>query len=227
MGVLMALLAIALHGAALVRFHRSPSVPRTGSSAAARFWLVLAAAVTLIVAAASASDALAQSVLAPPLPSDCEIEEPDSVQISWDGPCDAGTWLLDTELGCRMWDWHPDPTDSAAWSGACPAGQKAGGGVLQWYEHGHPIDRFEGQFVAGRRQGFGRYFWNEAEWFIGFYKDGIPDGPGTAVIAGDAFYGIWQRGCLRRNDKVVAINVSRSSCETLPAVSSVCRGSCT
>ena len=199
-------------------------MPGTGSSGGARFGLVLAAALALIIAAATASESFAQSLAAAPSPSDCEVEEPDSVQISWDRPCEAGTWLLDTELGCRMWDWHPSPSDSAARSGACPAGQKAGAGVLQWYEHGHPIDRFEGQFVGGRRQGFGRYFWNEAEWFVGFYKDGIPDGPGTAVIAGDAFYGIWQRGCFTRTGKVVAINVNRSSCETLPALSSVAAG---
>jgi hypothetical protein len=154
---------------------------------------------------------------------DCLPEEPDSVQISWDAPCRTGTWLLDTELGCRMWDWHPAPGDDVTWSGACSSDGKVGRGVVQWYEHGRPIDRFEGEFVAGRRQGYGRYFWNESEWFVGFYKDGVPDGPGTAVIAGELFYGAWQRGCLRRGGKVVAINVDRSSCETPPRLSAACR----
>src|SRR5262245_26283543 len=82
---------------------------------------------------------------------DCLPKEPDSVQISWDTPCLEGTWLLDTELGCRMWDWHPAPEDTATWSGACRAGAKVGRGAVQWFEHGRPIDRFEGTYVAGRR----------------------------------------------------------------------------
>lgn len=77
---------------------------------------------------------------------DCPSEEPDSVQISWVEPCENGNWLFDTALDCRMWDWHPDQHDKASWSGTCPKGQKEGRGVLQWYEHGHPIDRFEGTY---------------------------------------------------------------------------------
>ena len=84
----------------------------------------------------------------------CLPDEPDSVQISWDSPCQDGTWLMDTELGCRMWDWHPAPEDTAFWTGACRAGLKEGRGVVQWLEHGQPIDRFEGSFVAGRRRFF-------------------------------------------------------------------------
>src|ERR1700750_2581818 len=67
---------------------------------------------------------------------DCPTVEPDSVQISWIQPCEEGNWLLDTETGCRMWDWHPDPRDHASWSGSCPRGLKDGHGVVQWSEHG-------------------------------------------------------------------------------------------
>jgi hypothetical protein len=69
-------------------------------------------------------------------PMDCRVEEPDSVQISWDSPCQTGDWLLDTELGCRTWDWHPTPDDGATWTGACRSGAKSGHGVVQWFEHG-------------------------------------------------------------------------------------------
>ena len=80
-------------------------------------------------------------------PMACPVDEPDSVQISWDTPCLQGTWLLDTELGCRMWDWHHAPEDTATWSGTCRAGAKVGRGSVQWFEHGRPIDRFEGTYV--------------------------------------------------------------------------------
>ena len=143
----------------------------------------------------------------------CLPEEPDSVQISWDTPCQIGTWLMDTALGCRMWDWHPFPDDDATWSGACSAGKKVGRGVVQWYEHGRPIDRFEGTFVAGRRQGLGRYAWNGTDWYEGRYEDDLPNGPGAARIANEMFVGQWKNGCLRQGAKLVAIGVSRKSCE--------------
>src|SRR5262245_51229343 len=141
----------------------------------------------------------------------CPVDEPDSVQISWDTPCLEGTWLLDTELGCRMWDWHPAPEDTATWT-ICRAGIKAGSGVVQWFEHGRPIDRFEGTYVEGRRQGPGNYRWNETEWFDGVYESDVPDGPGTAHLAGEVFAGQWHRGCLEQGIRVVAIGVPRKSC---------------
>jgi hypothetical protein len=144
----------------------------------------------------------------------CQPDEPDSVQISWDAPCRRGEWLMDTELGCRMWDWHPAPEDGATWSGACKAGLKSGRGVVQWFEHGRPIDRFEGSFVAGRRQGRGRYDWNESDWYEGLYDNDIPHGSGTARIAGETFAGRWQHGCLRQGARTVAIGVLRKSCES-------------
>lgn len=145
-------------------------------------------------------------------PMDCRVVEPDSVQISWESPCQIGNWLLDTALGCRMWDWHPTPDDGAAWTGACPSGAKSGHGVVQWFENGRPIDRFEGTFVAGRREGYGKYSWNESDWFAGSYKDDLPDGPGTAHIAGEVFTGVWHRGCFAAVHRVVAIGVARKSC---------------
>jgi hypothetical protein len=173
-----------------------------------------AAAIVLSAVVATNGPANAEPATALPSSSDCAVDAPDAVQISWDAPCRTGTWLMDTELGCRLWDWHPAPDDRATWSGACAAGVKSGPGVVQWYEHGQPIDRFEGTFVAGRREGYGRYVWNESDWFLGFYKDDLPDGPGTAVIAGEALYGMWHRGCFMRNGKVVAINVNRASCDS-------------
>jgi hypothetical protein len=89
----------------------------------------------------------------------CDFAEPDSLQISWTGPCKDGSWRLDPQTGCRLWDWHPAPEDIATWSGDCPAGLKQGAGTIQWFEHGRPIDRFEGAFKGGKRTSFGRYEW--------------------------------------------------------------------
>lgn len=166
-----------------------------------------------IATAVLAAGLTAPSVVFAAGPMDCRAEEPDSVQISWEQPCQTGDWLLDTQLGCRMWDWHPMPEDGATWTGACRSGAKSGPGVVQWFEHGRPIDRFEGTFVTGRREGFGKYTWNEADWFAGSYKDDLPDGPGTAHLAGEVFTGHWHRGCLVKNGRAVAIGVARKSCD--------------
>jgi hypothetical protein len=146
--------------------------------------------------------------------AECALVEPASVQISWDAPCTEDNWLYEPTVGCRMWDWHPGPSDIVTWTGQCQAGLMVGRGVLQWSEHGQLIDRFEGAYVAGKRQGQGRYRWNEDNWFIGSYSDDVPEGPGTAQIAGYTFTGPWQGGCLTQGAKTVAIGVPLKSCPT-------------
>ena len=145
--------------------------------------------------------------------SQCLIDVPDSVEVSWLKPCQGGDWYFDTEAGCRLWDWHPEPRDIATWTGACRNGLKDGGGIVQWFEHGVSIDRFEGTYVGGLRQGFGRYDWSPELHFEGHYADDVPNGPGTAMIAGERYAGIWVVGCLRRRyNHVIAIGVPRKSC---------------
>lgn len=103
-----------------------------------------------------------------------------------------------------MWDWHPDPSDFITWTGACRGQRKVGSGVVQWFEHGRPIDWFEGSFVAGKRRGAGRYTWNDDNWFVGFHEDDVPNGLGTALIAGQTF---------RQAGRIVAIGTPLKSCD--------------
>lgn len=178
--------------------------------------LVLATIASTTVFAFSA---VAQQLALMPAAPDCPSVEPDSVQISWTAPCGEGNWLLDTQAGCRMWDWHPDPKDRAVWSGgSCPKGVKQGKGIVQWYEHGKPIDRFEGTYRDNKREGAGRYVWNETDRFEGTYKNDVPDGYGTATLAGQTFSGLWKHGCFIKGDRVVAIGVPRASCDAQPKV---------
>jgi hypothetical protein len=145
-------------------------------------------------------------------PVDCAPEEPISVQINWTAPCDNGNWLMDTEAGCRMWDWHPNPDDKVVWSGGCKGGLKDGKGVAQWFEDGLPIDRFEGNYRQGKREGSGRYVWNDKDRFEGAFADDVPNGYGTVKLAGETLAGDWHNGCLAERGLVVAIGVPRTSC---------------
>lgn len=159
---------------------------------------------------------MAQQIALAPGKPDCATDEPDSLQISWNAPCDEGDWLLEPGVGCRMWDWHPDRQDKATWSGACRSGLKDGKGVMRWTEHGQPIDLFQGTYRNGRREGAGRYSWNQADRFDGSYADGLPNGFGTVVVNGTALSGQWRNGCLKVRDKAVAIGVSLASCDREP-----------
>lgn len=170
-------------------------------------------AAALVLASASA---FAQQLAMAPGPfsgkPDCPPDEPDSVQISWTAPCDTGGWLLDTATGCRMWDWHPEPGDTAAWTGACKSTLKEGRGVVQWFEHGLPIDRFEGSYSRGLREGQGRYEWNNNDRYEGSYAEGLPNGYGTVRLEGEVLAGEWKNGCLSRGERTVAIGVPLDSC---------------
>jgi hypothetical protein len=170
------------------------------------------AAITMLVAPVAYAQQLAMAIGK----GDCPTVEPDSLQISWVRPCEEGDWLLDTQSGCRMWDWHPDTRDHATWTGACPSGAKDGHGIVQWLEHGTKIDRFEGTYRQGKREGFGRYEWNNDTRYQGRYANDVPDGFGTAVVAGETFAGDWKNGCLMKGTHVVAIGVPRTSCDGVP-----------
>jgi hypothetical protein len=154
-------------------------------------------------------------------PQSCDAAEPDSLQINWTAPCRDGSWSLDPQAGCRLWDWRPEPEDTVTWSGACLSGRKDGRGVAQWYEHGRPIDRFEGVFRLGKRQGFGRYDWPAGQRYQGAYEADLPNGPGTVTIDGASFTGSWRRGCLVHGAKRIAIGVPLSSCGSGPVVDRV------
>ncbi len=154
------------------------------------------------------------SLLVPPAfaADECDPGDPDTLQVSWTAPCEDGTWLLDTSVGCRMWDWHPAPEDTVTWAGTCRHGSKEGHGVLQWFEHGRPIDRFEGTFRNNQRVGTGSYRWTDLDSFEGTYVAGLPQGRGTAYISGMPYTGMWKRGCVETAGKVIAINTPITSC---------------
>lgn len=143
----------------------------------------------------------------------CDIREPDSLEINWTAPCQDGSWDLDPRTGCRMWNWRPDPEDTATWSGRCLSGRKEGHGTVQWYEHGRPIDRFEGVFRRGKRESIGRYDWPAGQSYQGAYVADLPDGQGVVTIDGASFEGTWRRGCLTHGDRRIAIGVPLSACD--------------
>ena len=159
---------------------------------------------------------LAQQIALAPGNPDCGTSEPDTIEISWDAPCEAGSWIYEPGTGCRMAEWHPDPQDKVTWSGSCRAALREGPGAAQWTEHGEPIDRFEGTYRHGVREGLGRYTWNANGRFEGAYSRDLPNGFGTVTVLGITLSGEWRDGCLKSGDRSVAIGVPRADCEEPP-----------
>lgn len=188
-------MAISRERLAIARSKRGTTATRTAATCAL---LLLMPAMALAVAEIRAES--------------CDVTNPDSLAINWAAPCRDGSWDLDPRGGCRLWDWRPDPEDAVTWSGSCVSGRKEGRGVVQWYEHGRPIDRFEGVFRQGKRQGFGRYEWPAGQSYQGAYTADLPNGQGTVTIDGVSFAGTWRRGCLTLGDKRFAIGVPLSAC---------------
>ena len=176
----------------------------------------IVSAVISCVLMLTAPPTLAQQVALVPANPDCANDEPDTVAVSWSSPCENGTWLFEPGVGCRMWDWHPDRTDKVSWTGMCRSNLKEGHGVAQWTEHGQPIDRFEGTYRSGRREGAGRYVWNQKDRFEGAYAQDLPNGRGTVTVNGTTLSGEWRNGCLTVGDKTVAIGVSLAACAVEP-----------
>ena len=172
---------------------------------------MLSVAITSILLLAS-GPVFAQQVALTQAKPDCPPGEPDSLQISWTQPCDSGTWLFDTEAGCRMWDWHPEPEDLVVWKGACHAGLPTGRGEAQWFEHGRPIDRFTGTYRDGKREGEGHYAGTRTSASTASMPTTCRIG--VAQIEGETLAGDWNKGCLSAGGKVAAIGVPRTSCGT-------------
>jgi len=57
---------------------------------------------------------------------------------------------------------------------------------------------YEGTYVNGKAQGFGRFIWINQNSYTGMWQNGLAQGNGTyAVAAGGTYAGIWAQGALR------------------------------
>lgn len=95
--------------------------------------------------------------------------------------------IMKTDEGCAINNPLPKDGESVSWSGGCVNGLADGYGVLQWYLHGKPTDRYVGEYQAGRIHGVGQYVWRDGVVHTGSWKDDRVDGFAEIV-----FTGLWQ-----------------------------------
>jgi hypothetical protein len=109
-------------------------------------------------------------------------------------------WIADTK-GCKVANPYPQPKETITWTGGCQNGFAEGDGVLQWFEDGKPVVRYEGHLSKGwasghgiltsangttykgewkdsRENGDGRLEWPDGSWYEGQWRDGKPNGYG-------------------------------------------------
>lgn len=133
-----------------------------------------------------------------------------------------GGWIADSTTGCKVWNPAPEPNEAIAWSGACTDGFARGQGVVQWFKDGQANDRFEGEYLDGRRNGHGVFTWANRDrydggfsddnragrgvftWakgdrYEGEFRDNKPNGRGKMTTAdGKTYAGTWKNGCYEK-----------------------------
>jgi len=148
-------------------------------------------------------------------------------------PVQAGGWIADASAGCQVWNPHPQPGESARWSGACPNGFAQGRGAMQWFKNDLPFESDEGEWHAGRQIGYGSQVWPSGRYegelldgepngrgvlvlqgvhYEGEFRNGKPDGAGTLSRGGESLRGTWIGGCLRDGTRKASFGVPLSAC---------------
>src|SRR5882757_1967314 len=112
----------------------------------ALLWLALAGS------AAAQGTRPAPSLSPPPLPQ-APPTVPGTESGSGSGASDE---LADPKTGCRIVRADNEPNVSITWSAECYHGLAHGQGVLQWYQDGKPIARYEGEMKDGLANGAGK-----------------------------------------------------------------------
>ena len=73
-------------------------------------------------------------------------------------------------------------------------------------------DKYEGDFVKNRIEGYGKYEWADLDMYEGSFKDGKKDGRGTFFWKnGDTFKGVFKDGNILYGDHKYSNKVKKKS----------------
>lgn len=113
----------------------------------------------------------------------------------------ANAVITDPSNGCVVYNPNPRSGETISWSGGCRNGLAHGAGTVSWFVHGTPNGRYEGILNNGRMNGNGTAIYPSGNRYVGEFKDGVPDGWGTYILAdGREMSGNWQAGRWRAED---------------------------
>jgi hypothetical protein len=130
-------------------------------------------------------------------------------------------WITDAK-GCRVWNPNMEPKEAIAWSGACAEGHAQGYGVVQWFMNGKATDRFEGEYLNGRRHGRGVFSWANGDRYEGGYSEDNRAGVGVFTWGkGGRYDGEWHdnlpngKGKLTKPDGTTYAGTFKNGCYQL------------
>jgi hypothetical protein len=145
----------------------------------------------------------------------------------------SGAFVSDATNGCKVWNPHPQPNETAAWTGACVDGLAQGAGSLQWLNNNKPYEKDQGEWNQGRQSGRGTQDWGSGRYegellngephgrgvltlqsarYAGEFSGGKPNGAGTVTNLEGLFKGIWKDGCLVGDRRKISFAVPSSTC---------------
>jgi hypothetical protein len=103
-------------------------------------------------------------------------------------------WIAD-KRGCKVANPFPRAGESITWSGECKNGFAHGEGVLQWFLHGKPDDRYDGNLTLGWAEGQGVLTKVDGAKYAGTWKDSMQSGTGRLDWPDGSWYeGQWRAG---------------------------------
>jgi len=76
-------------------------------------------------------------------------------------------------------------------------------------------DRYEGEWVDGKKHGRGKMTRVNGDWYEGEWHGGYVDGEGKAQINDKMYEGIWAHGCLRSGEQQAAWGMSLHQCHVI------------
>jgi len=128
---------------------------------------------------------------------------------------DQSNWLIDRSSGCRIWNQAPRENESVVWSGGCRDGFAEGTGILQWFQHGRPTLRYQGELRKGKAEGHGILKRSNGDLFEGIWRDGRPEGAGRMNFhSGYSYSGVWSAGCAydASNETFIVLGTTPEAC---------------
>jgi hypothetical protein len=143
-----------------------------------------------------------------PIAGQAQVRPPAPPGTLLAAPNHAG-WLVDSRTGCWIWDDTPELNDTVTWDGGCGAdGRASGRGVIEW-RWGDQVSRYEGEVVAGKRNGHGIADTDGAH-YEGDWRDDRANGHGVIIWPnGDRYEGEWLDGQPNGNGVGVASDGTR------------------
>ncbi|MBT3192003.1 MAG: hypothetical protein HN341_05560 [Verrucomicrobia bacterium] len=90
----------------------------------------------------------------------------------------ADTWITDAATGCTVWNPNPARHETIVWEGEICDGKANGYGIAVWRVRGRETERAEGQWSAGRLNGYAVWSHANGAGYEGQWLNGARSGCG-------------------------------------------------